>query len=184
MSGRFARGTTMPPISGHLRSFRTVRIPLWTGLGSCLYCTRGAFRAAVVAWSIAIVAQGIGAYQRLPVVIGTAACALTALWLAHLFAHGLKAYRRGEVAPGQPGVSRRAAVRAFMSATASAAIVTSIPRLALAQCGDETTARCHSTELECHAGCDRSFHRDERNHACHQECSSNSVACKADAGCD
>ena len=174
----------MPPISGRLRTFRTVRIPLWTGLGSCLYCIRGAFRAAMAAWSIAIVAQAIGAYQHLPVVIGTAACALTGLWLAHLFAHGLKAYRRGEAATGQRGFSRRAAIRAFVSATASAAIVTSIPHLAFAQCSDATAARCHSTELECHAGCDRSFHREERNHACHQECASNSVGCKADAECD
>ena len=152
---------------------------LWARLGSCLYCTRSAFRSALIAWGVSGIACAAGAGQGLPTLVVIAACALTGLWLAHLIAHALRAARPARY-EARRGLSRRAV---FVSTFASAAVLSSAPRLAFAQCSDETAARCQSAEQNCHAGCDSLFHRVERNHACHQECSSNYAGCKTGAGC-
>jgi hypothetical protein len=169
----------MAPVSDTLRSVWPFWTPLWARLGSCLYCTRSAFRAAILAWSVSGFFQVVGAPDRLQVLFSIGACSLTGLWLAHLIAHALKASARADMATNEGRVSRRAI---FVRALASAAVVTATPRLAFGQCSNESEARCHSAELECHASCDRLFHRDERNRACHQECLSDSTECRSRCG--
>ncbi len=177
------RATSMTGISRCGRSMRQFWVPSWASLGSCVYCTRGAFRAAVIGWGLSGFIGVVGAPSHLLMPIGVVAFALTMLWLAHLLAHALKASTRWTDSTSRAGLSRRAMLPVFVRAFVSVAVVTSIPRLAFGQCSEESAAHCHSAELDCHAGCDRLFHRDERNHACHQECSSNSTECRATAGC-
>jgi hypothetical protein len=163
-----------------LRGWNSV---LWGRLGGCIRCTRTAFRAALIAWGLAACARVVAGAGAIEALIGLAACGATALWLAHVLAHAVKTSGRGSGVQRQPGAtSRRDLMPLFVRALVSAAIITSVPRLAFGQCGDAVLARCQSVHTECRSGCDRTFHRDERNHACHQECSSNYDACQAGCG--
>lgn len=170
--------------SGYRRSLRRLWVSSWASLGGCVYCTRSAFRGAIIAWGLTAIIWASGVSGYLPILIGIVACAVTVLWLAHLLAHAFKASKRGAVSRGQAGLSRRAVIPVFLRAFAAAAVVTSLPRLAFGQCNNEGAGRCRSAELDCRAHCDRMYHQDERIHACRQQCSSDAAACKAAAGCE
>jgi hypothetical protein len=71
----------------------------------------------------------------------------------------------------------------FARALVTVAVATSIPTVVLAQCNEAAAARCEAAASKCGSKCDSAFHREEANHACHQECHANQVACKADARC-
>ena len=169
------------------RSLRRFAISLWSSLGGCPFCIRGAFRAAFISWVLAGVGQAIPIASQFLTLSKTAACTLTALWLAHLLAHALKvsiAGRPEEKASGrQESISRRNTIPIFARALATVAVATSIPTVVLAQCSEEAAARCQAAASKCRAKCDRAFHREEADHACHQECYANQVSCKADARC-
>ena len=159
---------------------------LWNSLGSCPRCIRSAFRAAF----IALVLMGLGKVipflaplQTLSII---ATFALTALWMGHLLAYALKV----SIAPPPPqmtinqgAMSRRDMMPIFVRALATAAIATSLPTLALAQCDQAAATRCQAAASNCRANCARSFHREEAIRACHQECYSNYSTCKTEARC-
>jgi hypothetical protein len=86
---------------------------------------RNALGDAIMAWALSgiILAFGVSGASLL---IDLAACTLTALWLAHLLAHTIKATDRGNVATGEVGLSRRAI---FVRTLVFAAVVTATPRL-------------------------------------------------------
>jgi hypothetical protein len=140
---------------------------LWESLGSCPRCVRSAFRAALVAW----VLTGLR----------------TLLWLGHLLVHAIKvsaaARRRQEGISNPSVVSRRSMMPIFARTLATAALATSIPTLSFAECDQSAAGRCQAATANCRANCDRASHREEANRACHQECYSNYVACRADARC-
>ena len=169
------------------RSLRRFAISLWGSLGGCPFCIQSAFRAASISWALAGVAQAIPITSQFLTVSKTAACILTALWLAHLLAHALKvsiASRPEEKASGrQEAISRRNIIPIFAQALATVAVATAIPTVVLAQCSGEAAARCQAAASKCRAKCDSAFHREEADHACHQECYANQVSCKADAKC-
>ena len=167
--------------SSDRRSVRRMRVALWASLGSCVYCIRSAFRAAMIAWGLSSLIWASGVSGLLATLIGVVACALTVLWLAHLLAHAFKASGPGTACGSSARLSRRAV---FVRAFAAAAVITSVPRLALGECNNEDAARCHSAELDCRSLCDRLYHQDERNHACRQQCASDAAACKAAAACE
>jgi hypothetical protein len=168
------------------RSLRRFAISLWGSLGSCPCCIRDAFRAAFISWVLAGVGQAIPITSHFLIFSKTVACTLTALWLAHLLAHALKVSIAGrpeeKASARQRSISRRNMIRIFARALAIVAVATSIPTVVLAQC-EEAAARCQAAASNCRAKCDREFHREEANHACHQECYANQVTCKADARC-
>lgn len=166
------------------RSLRRLWVSSRTGLGGCVYCTRGAFRAALIAWGLSALIAASRGSGYLAMLIGIVAFALTALWLAHLLGHAFKASGRGTGSSTQGGPSRRAILPVFVRAFAAAAIVTSLPRLAFGQCNSEEAARCNSAELDCRARCDQLYPQDERSRACRQDCVSNAAACKAAARCE
>jgi hypothetical protein len=170
------------------RSLRRFAISIWGSLGSCPCCIRDAFRAAFISWVLAGVGQAIPITSQFLTLSQTAACTLTALWLAHLVAHALKvsiAGRPGGKASARQGsISRRNMIPIVARALATVAVATSIPTVVLAQCSEEAAARCQAAASNCRARCDRAFHREDANHACHQECYANQVACKADARCE
>jgi hypothetical protein len=169
------------------RSLRRFAISLWSRLGGCPFCIRGAFRTAFVAWVLAGVAQAIPITSQFLTLSETAACALTALWLAHLLAHALKVSIAGppeeKASAHQESISRRNIIPIFARALATVAVASSIPTVVLAQCSEEASARCLAVASKCRARCDRAFHREDADHACHQECYANQVTCKADARC-
>lgn len=171
----------MTAISSYRRSMRRLWASSWASLGGCVYCTRSAFRAARIAWGLSALIWASGVSGHLAMLIGTIACALILLWLAHLLAHAFKASRHGTVSRRPAGLSRRAV---FVRAFAAAAVVTSAPRLAFGECNNTDAARCHSAELDCRAHCDRLYPQDERNRACRQQCASDAAACKAAAACE
>jgi hypothetical protein len=169
------------------RSLHRFTISLWDSLGSCPRCIRDAFRAAFISWVLAGVGQAIPMTSQFLTLSKTAACTLTALWLAHLLAHALKvtiaARPEEKASAGQGSVSRRSMIPIFARALMAVAVATSIPTVVLAQCSEEAAARCQAAASNCRAKCDRAFHREDANHACHQECDANRVACKSDARC-
>ena len=100
------------------------------------------------------------------------AFALTTLWLGHLLAHAIKvsaaARLRQQGINDARVVSRRNTLPIFTRALAMAALATSLPTLAFADC-DQATAQCEAAAANCRANCDRAFHREEVDQACHQE---------------
>jgi hypothetical protein len=159
----------------------------WSNLGSCSCCVRSAFRAAFVACIMAGLCQAISLPSQFLILTGAAACALTALWLGHLLAHAIRvSMNAGEWRTGQSSqkaLSRRSVIPIFARALVTAAVAASVPTFAFAECDQAAAARCQGATANCRANCDRSFHRAEANHACHQECSANNSACRADAKC-
>jgi hypothetical protein len=163
-----------------------VGMSLWKRLGSCPRCVRSAFRAAFMAW----VLTGFGlAIPFSPPFFGLTkivAFALTTLWLGHLLAHAIKvstaARLRQQGINDARVVSRRNTLPIFTRALAMAALATSLPNLAFADC-DQATAQCQAAAANCRANCDRAFHREEVDQACHRECYSRYAACKAEARC-
>jgi hypothetical protein len=169
------------------RSLRRFATLLWGSLGSCRRCIRSAFRAAFMSWALAVVGHAIPIASQFLTLSTIVACTLTALWLTHLVAHALKVSivgrPREKASARQESLSRRDMMPIFARALATVAVATSIPTVVLAQCSEEAAARCQAAASNCRAQCDRAFHREEANHACHQECYANQVACKADARC-
>jgi hypothetical protein len=158
---------------------------VWTSLGNCPCCMRSSFQAAFTAWVVTGFSQAIPFSTRFLTLTSLGACALTALWLAHLLAHALKVSvaARQQQDPTGNTVSRRNTMRIFARAIAAAAVATSIPALAFAECDQAAAERCQAAAANCRAKCDRAFHREETNRACHQECHSNYVACKGGTSC-
>ena len=169
------------------RSLRRFAIFLWSSLGSCPCCIRGAFRAAFGSWVLAGVGQATSTASLLVTLSIAAAFILTALWLAHLLAYALKVSIPGrakvKASAHREPISRRNVIPIFARALATIAVATSIPTVVLAQCNEEAATRCHAVAADCRSKCDRTFHREEASHACHQECYGNEAKCKADARC-
>jgi hypothetical protein len=163
---------------------RRVGMLVWARLGHCSFCISRAFQATLVSWCLTALSLWFPIWGPLPTLsIGTA-CALTALWLGHLIAFALKASASAQGgASGARAASRRNVLQAFGHAFVTAAVVASVPGFALAQCNEATRAHCEAIASNCRANCNRSAHREEAIHACYQECYSNYVACKANAGC-
>lgn len=160
---------------------------LWESLGSCPRCVRSAFRAALMAWVLTGLSQAIPFSPSSLTLTRIAAFALTLLWLGHLLVHAIKvsaaARRRQEGISNPSVVSRRSMMPIFARTLATAALATSIPTLSFAECDQSAAGRCQAATANCRANCDRASHREEANRACHQECYSNYVACRADARC-
>jgi hypothetical protein len=74
----------------------------------------------------------------------------------------------------------RAAIVSFVVVTV---IVASASPAALADCDKVAAAQCQATAANCRAHCDRFFHREETDRACHQECNANYDACRTGAEC-
>ena len=160
---------------------------LWANLGSCSCCIHGAFRAAFIAWALAGSGLAIRIASPILTCIVGIACAFTVLWSVHLLAHALKvsiAVRRQQwTSDNQAGISRRNVMPIFARAVVSAAVVATIPTIALGQCNEAAAARCQAAASDCRAHCNRIFPRAEANHACYQECYANNASCRTDAGC-
>jgi hypothetical protein len=63
------------------------------------------------------------------------------------------------------------------------AIVTLSPNLARSECSGEPAPQRQAEAAACHAHCNRVFHREEANHACHQECYAQQYeACQTNSG--
>jgi hypothetical protein len=146
-----------------------------------------AFRAAAMAWVLAGASQTFSFPTQCLTATSIAACALTVLWLGHLLAHAFKASRAARLSRGiaseQGAISRRELMPIFARAFAMAAIATSIPNLASAECDQAAAQRCQTTGQDCRARCSRDFHREEEIRACHQECYANNVSCRTEARC-
>ena len=159
---------------------------LWNSLGSCPRCIRSAFRAAFIAWVLMGLGQVIPFLAPLQTLSIIATFALTALWMGHLLAYALKvsiAPPRPQMTIDQGAMSRRDMMPIFVRALATAAIATSLPTLAFAQCDQAAATRCQAAASNCRANCARSFHREEAIHACHQECYANHSTCRSEAKC-
>jgi hypothetical protein len=169
------------------RSIRPVAISLWSRLGSCPFCTRSAFRAALIAWVLTGLSHALPISIQFSHLTTIAACALTALWLGHLLGHAFRVSSATRSLSGtvrsQGAMSRRDIFKIFVRALATAAATTSLPSLALAECDQGAAERCRSAVSNCRAHCARVFHRDEAMHACHQECTSNYDVCITEAKC-
>lgn len=62
------------------------------------------------------------------------------------------------------------------------AVVTLNPTFARAECTDASAAQRQAGASACYAHCNRVFHREEENQACHQECHAQYQACQTNAG--
>ena len=156
----------------------------WKRLGSCPRCVRSAFRATFVAWVLTGFSQAISCAPPVLALTRIAAFTLTALWFGHLLAHAIKvsaAARREKGFNNSVAVSRRNMLPIFARTLATALVATSIPALAFADCNQAATERCQAAAANCRANCDHTFHREEANRACHQECYSSHVACRDEA---
>jgi hypothetical protein len=165
-------------------SVRRMGMLLWARLGNCPFCTRRAFQATFVSWCLTAFLQWLPGSGPLLTVSGATACALTALWVGHLFVFALKlsaSVQEGSSAESERPFSRRY-VLSFGRAFVGAVVAASVPSFGLAQC-NEVATRCEAIASNCHANCSRSAHREEAARACYQECHSNYLACKADARC-
>lgn len=160
---------------------------VWARLGNCPLCINRAFQATFVSWCLTAFLQWFPISGPLLTLSKGTGYALTALWLSHLLAFAFKAsasVREGSSGAGErQSTSRRNVFPIFGRAFVTAAVAASVPRFAFAQCNEATRARCEAITSNCHANCNRSAHREEAVHACYQECYSNYVACKANAGC-
>jgi hypothetical protein len=164
-----------------------LHMSLWKSLGSCPRCVRSAFRVAFMAWVLTGIGQAIPLSPSCLELTRLGAILLTTLWMAHLFAHAIKvsaaARPRQEESNNLHRMLRRDMLPMFARALTSAALATSIPTLAFADCDHAALDRCQAAVANCRANCDRAFHREEPDHACHQECYSTHVACKSAAKC-
>lgn len=174
------------PVGGR-NLIRGLGMLVWARLGNCPLCINRAFQAAFVSWCLTAFLQWFPISGPLLTLCQGTAYALTALWLCHLVAFAFKA--SASIREGSSGAeewqsaSRRTVFQAFGHAFVTAAVAASVPSLALAQCSEATRTHCEAMASNCRANCSRSAHREEAIHACHQECYSNYVACKASAGC-
>jgi hypothetical protein len=169
------------------RLMRWFGVSLWRSLGSCLCCMRSSFRAAAIAWVLTGVSQTFPVPTQWLTGTSIAAAALTVLWLGHLLAHSVKVSAAGRLSRGagskQGPVSRRELMPIFARAFAMAAIATSIPNLASAECDKAAAERCQTAASGCRSHCSRAFHREEEIRACHQECYANYTGCRNEARC-
>jgi hypothetical protein len=116
----------------------------WDNLGSCSFCIRTAFRAAMAGWCLTLLVAALGWSAILsPGIISTVvplaitgAVALTALWTAHLFVHARKVTlaESREIVQPQAAVSRRAMFPLFVRTLGAAAVMSAAP--AFGQAGD------------------------------------------------
>ena len=70
----------------------------------------------------------------------------------------------------------------FLRALVLATAVTLNPAFAHGECSEAPPAQRQAEASVCYAHCDRVFHREETNHACHQECYAQHEACRTNAG--
>ena len=157
-------------------------VSLWKRLGSCPRCMHSAFRAAFMTWLLTGFGLVIPFLPPFLVLTTIAAFALTALWLGHLLMHAIRVSTRTrlrhEGSNSPVVISRRGMLTIFTRTLATAALATSIPALAFADCDQAAAEQCETASADCRASCGRSFHREEATRACHQECYSHYVACK------
>ena len=141
----------------------------------------------VIAWVLTGIGQLIPFPTQFQTLTMIAAFALTALWMGHLLAYAFKvsiaAHRRQKTASNQVAMARRDMMPLFARALAATAVATTLPGLALAQCGEAAATRCQAAVLDCRAKCARSAHREEVVRACRQECFSAYVTCRTEARC-
>jgi len=101
---------------------------VWNSLGSCSFCVRTAFRAAVAGWGITLLVAAVGGTTFFTLAI-VGASALTALWLVHIVAYATKVTlkeHRPSVHP-QFAESRRAFFPLFIRTVCAIAIVSAAP---------------------------------------------------------
>ena len=160
---------------------------VWSNLGSCPYCIRSAFRAAMLSWVLVGLVQAMAVSRPLGDVAIIAACTLTALWLTHLLVYASRVCTgtpcSRQTASYHGALSRREMLPIFVRALGATAIATSIPSLAWAECDQAAAERCQSDVANCRTHCERIFHRDEAIHSCRQECASNLAVCRTEAKC-
>jgi hypothetical protein len=114
----------------------------WTELGECSYCTRKAFRSALLAWGAWCGAFALGIPSSVLACITLAAVALTALWGAHLLAFAFRT-SVAQHANDTSVLSRRAFFRDFAKAAAFATAATALPA-SLAHAADMPRNPCPS----------------------------------------
>lgn len=100
-------------------------------IGTCPTCIRISFLSMAVFWVFVFVAYLVNLHAELPLLVGSVV--FTVLWLAHVFARGIRS-----IPTNQPeSLSRRIAIRAFARAAlgAVAVSVALIPSRASADSG-------------------------------------------------
>ena len=113
-----------------------LRFLFWNNLGHCHTCTGRALYLSLAGWTLVIILAMVSARWEARDLAFVMATGLTALWLSHIFVYSVKATEREAQQNSTPTGSRylrREFIPLFARAVAMGVILSSAPKVALAQ---------------------------------------------------